>query len=493
MAILQARLRGIWRARLSETRRRCEVLILGSGPGGSITAWTLAKSGKNVVVTEEGREFPPNSCEPFSVNELRQKYRAGGMNPLVGSPSIAVVEGKCLGGGSEINSGMYHRTPSETLALWQREFAVRALEGMDLEPHFEACESLLSVRLNPGRLPGPALKMRLGAETIGWKTKEVPRWFRYGDAPDERGQFPGKRQSMSEAAIPRAREHGCEFITGARVSRIGRRRNHWLAEGSLGGEPFEIEADAVFACCGALQTPALLRRSGIRRNIGDSLACHPTIKVVAVFEEEINDQPGDVAAQQVIEFAPAMSMGCSVSSPPYLAMAMAEHPGADFDVRRDWRRAAVFYAMIPGPATGTVRNLPFSTDPLVRHRLEASHLRETADALRKLCRLLFTAGAKALYPGVAGLAPLRNERDLRKIPEELPRAATSLMTIHVFSSCPMGEKRDRCAVDSYGQVFDHPGLFVNDASILCGAPGVNPQGTIMGLARRNALHYVGTL
>ena len=63
------------------------------------------------------------------------------------------------------------------------------------------------------------------------------------------------------------------------------------------------------------------------------------------------------------------------------------------------------------------------------------------------------------------------------------------MTIHLFSTCPMGEDLKRCAVDSFGKVHGHTNLFVNDASLLCTAPGVNPQGTIMGIARRNAVHF----
>jgi choline dehydrogenase-like flavoprotein len=40
-------------------------------------------------------------------------------------------------------------------------------------------------------------------------------------------------------------------------------------------------------------------------------------------------------------------------------------------------------------------------------------------------------------------------------------------------------------------VHDFKNLFVNDASLLCTAPGVNPQGSIMALARRNALKFLG--
>ena len=59
------------------------------------------------------------------------------------------------------------------------------------------------------------------------------------------------------------------------------------------------------------------------------------------------------------------------------------------------------------------------------------------------------------------------------------------MTIHLFSSCPIGERQDRCVANSYGKVFGHEGLFISDGSMLPSAPGVNPQGTIMAFAHRN--------
>lgn len=67
----------------------------------------------------------------------------------------------------------------------------------------------------------------------------------------------------------------------------------------------------------------------------------------------------------------------------------------------------------------------------------------------------------------------------------------NLMTIHLFSSCPMGEDRSKCAADSFGHIHGFKNLFINDASLLCSAPGVNPQGSIMAIARRNALKFLG--
>ena len=80
----------------------------------------------------------------------------------------------------------------------------------------------------------------------------------------------------------------------------------------------------------------------------------------------------------------------------------------------------------------------------------------------------------------------------RWMDERLPRAAVSLVTVHAFSSCPSGERRDRCAADSFGRVYGFENLYLNDASILPDSPGVNPQGTIMAMARRNAQSFVSS-
>jgi choline dehydrogenase-like flavoprotein len=479
---------------MSRETHKCEVLVIGSGPGGSVTAWTLAERGRDVLLLEEGLNLRVDSCAPFSVDEMRQKYRAGGLNPALGKPPIPFVEGCCLGGGSEINSGMYHRTPSDVLARWREEFQVRHLEPEQLAPHFEACEEALSVQLNPGAPPCAAIKMKAGADSLGWKSKEVPRWFKYENslAGKDEGHS-GRRQSMTETLIPRALSRGCRLITGARVERLRKSGSRWEVRAQCSGAATSILADAVFVCCGAVQTPALLRRSGIRKNIGNSLALHPTIKVVAVFPEAVNNNPSDVASQQVTEFAPETCMGCSISSLPYLALAMADHPEAKLKLSTDWRRALIYYAMVTGPTTGLVRNVPFSRDPMVHYSLGDRELNALSAALHNLCRLLLAAGASELYPSLAGFPAIRTEDHLGRIPAELPRHLVNLMTIHLFSSCAMGEAQERCATDSFGKVHGCDNLFINDASLLCTAPGVNPQGSIMGIARRNALHFANAL
>ena len=70
----------------------------------------------------------------------------------------------------------------------------------------------------------------------------------------------------------------------------------------------------MFVCGGAIQSPALLQRSGIRGHIGRTLAVHPTVKLAARFPEALN-VPDDVPVHQVKEFAPHLSFGGSASNP----------------------------------------------------------------------------------------------------------------------------------------------------------------------------------
>jgi cholesterol oxidase len=61
-----------------------------------------------------------------------------------------------------------------------------------------------------------------------------------------------------------------------------------------------------------------------------------------------------------------------------------------------------------------------------------------------------------------------------------------VVTVHPLGGCPMGRDRREGVVDSYGEVFDYPGLFVADGSVMPGPVGANPSLTIAALADRTA-------
>ena len=476
---------------------RTEVAVIGSGPGGAITAALFAEAGRDVLLLEEGPYLDLDSCQPFSREEMVQKYRNGGITVAIGKPKIAYVEGCCVGGGSEINSGLYHRTPSAILEEWRRSFQVEAMTEEDLRPMFEASERDVSVSPLPGPAPAASLMLHRGAVAMGWRSVEALRWYKYESQAKGSSACQGIRQSMTRTFIPRALTAGARLLPVTRVLRLRKLDNRWHLTAvhnapRRGLQRLCIEASSVFVACGAIQTPTLLRRSGICQFVGDSLGFHPTVKVIARFPHEVNTPNMGVPVHQTHEFEPRFTFGCSISSAPFLALAMADHPLHLTDVQRDWRRMAIYYAAIRG-GSGTVRPVPFSRDPLVRYQLRTEDMRELAEALAKLSESLLAAGAEVLYPTIAGVLPLTQLADIDRLPRVLPVDRANLMTVHLFGSCPMGENRKRCPVDSFGKVRSLDGLYVADGSLLCGPPGVNPQGSIMAIARRNALKFLGKL
>jgi cholesterol oxidase len=61
-----------------------------------------------------------------------------------------------------------------------------------------------------------------------------------------------------------------------------------------------------------------------------------------------------------------------------------------------------------------------------------------------------------------------------------------VITVHPLGGCPMGRTEDEGVVDAWGEVFNHPGLYVADGSVMPGPTGANPALTIAALADRFA-------
>jgi choline dehydrogenase-like flavoprotein len=444
---------------------RASVAVVGSGPGGAVAACVLAEAGRDVILIEEGPEMGQQSCRPFSIAEMTQKYRHGGVTAALGSCPVAYVEGRVVGGGSEVNSALYHRAPAARLEEWSLRFAVEGLTEEDLAPHFDSLEKDLAVQADSTGGHPAGRKLAEGAARLGLECRQALRMARPGPGPLH-------RLAMSDIHIPRALKAGCRLLDGTRVERLRRRGSGWVLKARALGPLFDIEADHVFLACGAIQTPALLRRSGLAPRAGATLAIHPMAKLVAQFPEEVNAPDAGVAAQQVKPPHGRCSFGCSIASPQNLALNLLDYPEPLSRLAKDWRRMAAFYVMVPGSGRGEVRALPGFPDPLVRYEVSAEERRGLDEGLGELARIISAAGAERIFAAPAAGADAR------------------LATLHLMGSCPMGEHAGLCVADSSGRVRGCEGLWLADASLFCGPLGVNPQGTVMALARRNARAFL---
>ncbi|EQB14470.1 hypothetical protein L288_01625 [Sphingobium quisquiliarum P25] len=461
-------------------RLRTHVAVIGSGPGGAVTAALCAEAGYETLLVEEGDDLPLDACAHFSGDEILRKYRNAGIGMAFGKPSISYVEGCCVGGGSEVNRGLYHRTPPYVLEQWAKAYRVEQLSPDLLAPHFAACEGTARIAFLPGSAPPLSQRLGDGAGELGWETIQAPRLYDYES---------GRKQSMSATFIPRFRRAGGQVMANMRALRIRRNGKQWHAATLHQGREVTIEADALFIACGAVQTPALLRRSGFRHNVGNSLRFHPMLKAVALFDRPVN-RPGDPdPVHQIKMFEPRFGIGCSISSPALLALALAGSPQMRRRIAADAARMGIYYVQ-NGTGHARVRGLPLARDPLVSVRHEGGDLDDLYDGLKHLMRALFAAGAEAVQPCLPGFPMLHSVDELASLPGRLPRRSAMLTSVHVFASCPMGEDRRLSATDSWGRVHDGDGLRIADASLMCGPTIANPQGSVMAIAHRNALHAI---
>jgi choline dehydrogenase-like flavoprotein len=465
-----------------------DVLIIGSGAGGSVTACALARAGRSVTVVEEGPWVDPDALEPFSLEEMDAKYRHGGLSAALGNPGIAYAEGRCVGGSTEINSGLYHRLPAELADEWRTRYEIDEFTPETLDRYAESIERELSVSLLPGAPPPSSAVLERGATKLGWRAVEFSRVFR--NEPNGRAV----KQTMARTLLPRAIEAGAQVIPECTVLKLLKRGDRIVGIRCRQRDPdghthdLIIHADQVFVCAGAIQTPALLQRSGIRKQIGVGLKLHPTIKIAARFGHPLDH--GDVPMHRITEFAPNLTIGGSASSRGHVALALADSSADYREALADWENVAVYYAAIRSDGSGRVLAVPGLRAPLVTYRLTDGDMSRLARGLVHLGEVLLAAGARELYPSVVDGMVVRREEELASWWDAASRSRTNLMTVHLTSSVRMGENRDRTGADSFGRVRGYTNLRINDASLLPDAPGVNPQAAIMAIASRNSEQFL---
>jgi choline dehydrogenase-like flavoprotein len=114
------------------------------------------------------------------------------------------------------------------------------------------------------------------------------------------------------------------------------------------------------------------------------------------------------------------------------------------------------------------------------YRLNRADASTLGFGIARAAEMLFAAGAREVYPQVAGLTTIRPGGQ-RAIEEGIKPPQLRLEAFH-----PMGTAALGVVTELDGQLRDLPGAYVADASLLPTALGVNPMLTIIAMSRRIA-------
>ncbi len=486
----------------------CDVCIVGSGAGGAVLAAGLVGRGLNVVLLEAGGAHTKADFDLQEGRAYPMLYQDRGTRGTA-DQSISVLQGRSVGGSTTVNWTTCFRTPPRILKHWADHHGVDGLTADALRPHFESVERRLSIAPWPLERANPNNRKLLeGAKKLGWDVHNTRRNVKGCANSGYCGvgcPVDGK-QAMHVTYLPDAVAGGLTLFADCRATRLEHRGGRVSAvhadvldraTGRATGKTVRVRAKVTVASGGALNTPALLLRSGIEGKglVGKRTFLHPVVTLVALYKEAVKGfygAPQSVYSHQFAEPAPG-GVGFFLEAAPVQPMLMAQAAAAHGTMLRDTMAqlphisavlGLIIDGLLPDETGGTVTlrsdgrlRLDYTFHPAVNDAMAAAH-----DAI---ARLHLAAGAERVLSLHAEPVEVRDEAGLRALAAK-PYGGLKhpIFTAHQMGGCVMGGDPARSVVDAKHQVRGFDNLYVVDGSVLPTSLGVNPSETIYGLAHR---------
>lgn len=214
-----------------------DVVVVGSGASGAVAAHVLASAGREVAIVEEGPWLKTRDVQSDVESTFGRVMRLGGMQVLQGRAFVPMLQGRCVGGSTLVNSAIAWRAPEDVLDDWSARFGLAgAIDAAALEPHYVALEHDLSVREVAREALGENNRLFIEeANRHGFAAAPMSRYDRgcTGSGMCVTACPTAAKQGMSVTYVPWALRSGrARIFTSCRVERVvvrGRRAEGVLA------------------------------------------------------------------------------------------------------------------------------------------------------------------------------------------------------------------------------------------------------------------------
>jgi len=478
-----------------------DFVVVGSGAAGAVAAHTLVTAGHSVAIVEEG---PWVKTRDFGVDvygAFRSMMRDAGMQVLSGRSFIPMLQGRCVGGSTAVNSAIAWRIPEDVIDDWSHRFGLGdTLTMAGLEPHFDALERDLHVQTpEPGALGRNSELFIEQTRRSGIESAPMRRYDAgcKGSSRCLTGCPNGAKQGMNVTYVPWALSRGARMFTSCRVLEVKSRNGAAVAvlaetvtDGVPGARKHSVLLRArrgVVVAASTVQTPVILRRSGIRgREVGAHFQAHPGVAIGGVFDESIDMHVGATQGAESIHFRKTDRFKLeTINMQPELAAARIPGVGSSLlDRLAELGHVAVWAAQVRADAEGTVRP-GLGGASRVSYSPSVADMHVARKALVTIGHLLFDAGAREIWPGIFGLPDVLRSRDEVKLIADGPTdpRCYGFIASHLFGAARMGPDPRSSVVGKDFATHALQRLFVVDSSVFPTNLGVNPQHSIMAISR----------
>lgn len=497
-----------------------DVVVIGSGAGGGVSAEIMALAGLKVVMLEEG---PLKSSTDFRMRE-REAYpqlyqESAGRQSL--DKAITILQGRCVGGSTTVNWTSSFRTPPRTLAYWKSSLGLKTLGEAELEPWFKRMEQRLAIAPWPVAPNENNDLLRRGCEKLGIPSAMIQRNVK-GCANIGycgMGCPTNAKQSMLVTTIPAALDHGATLVHRAQVERLvieGDRVIACEARGIAGSgaaaSPHRVRVRArhFVLAAGAIGSPGILLRSSApdpHLTLGKRTFLHPTVVSAALMPQRVDGHSGAPQTVYSDHFLDSLPLDGPAgykleSAPTHPVLVGITLPGFGEEHARwmtSFTNTHVVIALLrdgfhPQSQGGRVM-LRSDGTAVLDYQLSPYLWDGVRRAYLTMAEIQFAAGAKAVMPLHESASSVSSWREARAAIQALPMKALEarLVSAHVMGGCAMGPNPRSSVVDESARHHQLANLSVHDGSIFPTSLGANPQVSIYALAARFATGLAAAL
>jgi choline dehydrogenase-like flavoprotein len=503
-----------------DTTLDADAVVIGSGAGGSVVAAELALAGKSVIVLEKGGYHNEANFTLQEAQAMSELYLKRGM--LTSKDlGIIVLAGSTLGGGTTINWMTSLRTPHDVLEEWvQCSGLYGRFTGLQLQESFAAVEKRINVNTENSTYNRQNHLLYDGCTALGYHVEVIPRNAIGCDqrcGPCGFGCRYGCKQSTLKTYLQDAYDHGARIIVHCSADKV------LMENGQVKGvkatvtdkesgqtHKLTIHAKIVVVAAGAVNSPAILLRSGLEnQHIGRHLHLHPTTTVTGIYPEKVYCWQGVMQSAYSDQFSHLDgTYGYKLEVPP-------AHPGllglaTPWFSAREYREqmtqapnVATIIVLTRDKGEGTL-TVDRDGEPVVDYVVSVYDRRHLLHGLRQAARVHFAAGAKSVFTTHSKRTRLARPEDgiiteqrLREFDRQLERHGMGpnrlmMFTAHQMGTCRMGADPRTSVTNEHGEVHGVKGLFVCDGSLFPAPSGVNPMLSIMALVH-SICQYIKTV